>query len=319
MERRNFLGIMSAAAWPPLARAQQTRAHRIGALLLGNADAESFQRELREGLRKSGYLEGQNVSFDFRSAEGKLDLLPKLGMELAALKVDVIVALYTPCALAAQQATREIPIVVVSGDPVGTGLVTSLAHPGGNITGISLMAAELHGKCVELFRDFLASLGRVALLLNAEDPLWKQVQEQVQLAGRATGIEIAPSIMVRQLNEIDDAFRAMKKGGAGAVVVHGSLATKNVAELALKHDLPAATQARSFVEAGGLMSYGADGPDIFRQSALFVAKILQGGNAANMPVEQPTRFILAINLRTAKALGIAVTPSFISRADEVIE
>jgi putative ABC transport system substrate-binding protein len=162
-------------------------------------------------------------------------------------------------------------------------------------------------------------LGRVALLLNAEDPLWKQVQEQVQLAGRATGIEIAPSIMVHQLNEVDDAFRAMKNAGAGAVVVHGSLASKSVAELALKHGLPAATQARSFVEAGGLMSYGADGPDIFRQSALFVTKILQGGNAANMPVEQSTRFDLAINLRTAKALGIAVPPSFISRADEVIE
>jgi putative ABC transport system substrate-binding protein len=319
MERRNFLGIMSAAAWPHLARAQPTRVRRIGALLLGNADAESFRVELREGLRKSGYLEGQNVSFDFRSAEGKLDLLPKLAVELAALKVDVIVALYTPCALAAQRATREIPIVVVSGDPVGTGLVTSLAHPGANITGISLMAAELHGKCVELFRDLLAPLARVALLLNAEDPLWKQVQEQVQLAGRATRIEIAPSIMVHQLNEVDDAFTAIKNGGASAVVVHGSLATKSVAELALKHGLPAATQTRSFAEVGGLMSYGADGPDIFRQSALFVTKILQGGNAANIPVEQPTRFDLAINLKTAKALGVAVPPSFLSRADEVIE
>jgi ABC-type uncharacterized transport system substrate-binding protein len=172
MNRRNFLGIVSAAAWPPLARAQQARIRRIGALLLGNADAESFRVQLREGLRKSGYVEGKNVSFDFRSAEGKLDLLPKLAMELAALKVNVIIALYTPCALAAQKATRDIPIVAVSGDPVGTGLVTSLAHPGENITGISLMAAELHGKCVELFRDLLASLARVALLLNAEDPLW---------------------------------------------------------------------------------------------------------------------------------------------------
>jgi putative tryptophan/tyrosine transport system substrate-binding protein len=320
MRRRDFLTLFSGtAAWPLAARALQTKVHRIGALLLGNADAESFRMELREGLRKSGYIEGQNLLFDFRSAEGKLDLLPKLAAELVALKVDVIVALYTPCALAAQQATREIPIVVVSGDPVGTGLVTSLARPGGNVTGISLMAAELHGKCVELFRDILPSVRRVAVLLNAEDPFWRQIQEQVQLAGRATGIEIAPSVMVHGPNEIDAAFAAMKREGAGAVVVHGSLSTKNVAELALKHGLPAATQTRSFAEVGGLMSYGADGPDVFRQSALYVTKILQGGNPANTPVEQPTRFELAINLRTAKALGIMVPESFLLRADQVIE
>jgi putative ABC transport system substrate-binding protein len=320
MRRRDFLTLFGGtAAWPLAARAQQTKVHRIGALLLGNADAESFRMELREGLRKSGYIEGQNLLFDFRSAEGKLDLLPKLAAELVALKVDVIVALYTPCALAAQQATREIPIVVVSGDPVGTGLVTSLARPGGNVTGISLMAAELHGKCVELFRDILPSVRRVAILLNAEDSFWRQIQEQVQLAGKATGIEIAPSVMVHGPNEIDAAFAAMKREGAGAVVVHGSLSTKNVAELALRHGLPAATQTRSFAEVGGLMSYGADGPDVFRQSALYVTKILQGGNPANMPVEQPTRFELAINLRTAKALGITVPESFLLRADQVIE
>jgi putative tryptophan/tyrosine transport system substrate-binding protein len=320
MRRRDFLTLLGGtAAWPLAARAQQTKVHRIGALLLGNADAESFRMELREGLRKSGYIEGQNLLFDFRSAEGKLDLLPKLAAELVALKVDVIVALYTPCALAAQQATREIPIVVVSGDPVGTGLVTSLARPGGNVTGISLMAAELHGKCVELFRDILPSVRRVAILLNAEDSFWRQIQEQVQLAGKATGIEIAPSVMVHGPNEIDAAFAAMKREGAGAVVVHGSLSTKNVAELALRHGLPAATQTRSFAEVGGLMSYGADGPDVFRQSALYVTKILQGGNPANMPVEQPTRFELAINLRTAKALGITVPESFLLRADQVIE
>jgi putative ABC transport system substrate-binding protein len=320
MIRRDFLTLLGVTAvWPLAGHAQQMKVHRIGGLLLGNADAESFRMELREGLRKSSYIEGQNLLFDFRSAEGKLDLLPKLAAELVALKVDIIVALYTPCALAAQQATREIPIVVVSGDPVGTGLVTSLARPGGNVTGISLMAAELHGKCVELFRDILPSVRRVALLLNAEDPFWRQIQAQVQLAGRATGIEIAPSVMVRGPNEIDAAFAAMKREGAGAVVVHGSLSTKDVAELALKHRMPAATQTRSFAEVGGLMSYGADGPDVFRQSALYVTKILQGGNPANMPVEQPTKFELSINLRTAKALGIMVPESFLLRADLVIE
>jgi putative ABC transport system substrate-binding protein len=223
----------AAVAWPFTARAQQSKVPRIGGLLLGNADAESFRTELRDGLRKLGYVEGQTMNFDFRSAEGDIDLLPKLATELAALRVDVIVALYTPCALAAQQATRDIPIVIVSGDPIGTGLVASLNHPGGNITGVSLMAAEMHAKCVELFRDMLPFVRRVALLLNAEDPFWKEVQEQVQLAGRNAGIEIAPSVMVRGSSEIDAAFAAMKKKGAGAVVVHGSLSTKNVAELAL--------------------------------------------------------------------------------------
>ena len=266
---------------------------------------------MRDGLRKLAYVAGQqNINFDFRSAEGNIDLLPKLAAELVALRLDVIVALYTPCALAVQQATHEIPIVVVAGDPVGTGLVTSLNRPGGNVTGLSLMAAEMHGKCVELFRDMLPFVRRVAVLLNAEDPFWKQVQEQVQLAGRNAGIEIAPSVKVRGSNEIDAAFAAMKKEGAGAVVVHGSLSTKDVADLALKHRLPAATQTRSFAEVGGLMSYGADGPDVFRKTALFVTKILQGGNPANMPVEQPTKFELIVNLITAKALGIMVPESF---------
>ena len=234
--RRDFITLLGGAtvSWPLTARAQQSKVRLIGALLLGNADAESFRTELRDGLRKLGYVEGQNINFEFRSAD-------KLAAELVALRVDVIVALYTPCALAAQRATREISIVVVSGDPVGTGLVTSLNRPGGNITGVSLMAAELHGKCVELFRDMLPSLRRVAVLLNAEDPFWKQIQEQVKLAGRAAGIEIAASVLVRGPNEIDAAFAAMKKEEAGAVVVHGSLSTKNVAELALKHGLPAAT------------------------------------------------------------------------------
>src|SRR4029077_9121640 len=185
MRRREFITLLggAAVAWPLAARAQQTKVHRVGVLLVGNEDADSFRKELREELRKSGYVEGQNLLFEFRSAEQKLDLLPGLAAELVALKVDVIVALLTPSALAAQRATREIPIVVVSGDPLGTGLVASLARPGGNVTGISLMAAEMHGKCVELFHDVLPSTRRVAVLLNAEDPFWRQIEGQVQLAG----------------------------------------------------------------------------------------------------------------------------------------
>ena len=307
-----------AVTWPFAARAEQAL-RRIGVLVVGNADVDAFRTELSEGLRQSGYIEGRNVVFEFRSAEEKLDLLPKLAGELVAIKVDVIVALYTPCALAAQQATKEIPIVAVSGDPVGTGLVQSLAHPGGNITGVSLMAAELGGKCVELFHDMFPSLRRIAALGNAADPFSKAFLEQVLAAGRATGVEIAPVIMVRSPDEVGAAFAAMKNDEAGAVVVQASLQSQNVAELALKHRLPAATIPRSFAEFGGLLSYGADGPESFRQSAGFVAKILQGALPRDIPVEQPTKFELVLNLKTAKALGIEIPGWLLSRADEVIE
>jgi putative ABC transport system substrate-binding protein len=321
VRRREFITLLggAAAVWPLAARAQQTKVYRIGALVVGNADVHSLRTELREALRKSGYVEGQNLLFEFRSAEEQLDRLPRLATELVALKVDVIVAIYTPCALAAQRATREIPIVIVSGNPIETGLVPSLSRPGGNITGVSLIASELHGKCVELFRDMLPSVRRVAALGNADDPISKLFLEQVQLAGRTTGIEIAPAIMVSGPGEIDEAFAAMRKERADAVVVQGSLASKNTAELALKRGLPAATVPRSFAEVGGLMSYGADGPDSFRRAAAFVVKILQGGKPADMPVEQPTKFELVINLKTARALGLDVPWFLQQRADEVIE
>jgi putative ABC transport system substrate-binding protein len=319
MRRREFVALLgSAAVWPIAAQAQQTKVYRVGALLLGNADVESFQTALRDQLHKSGYVEGKNLFFEFRSAGGKSDLLPNLAAELVALKVDVIVAIYTPCGFAAQRATHEIPIIVV-GDLLGTGLVPSLAHPGGNVTGVNLMAAESHGKCVELLRDMMPSLRRVAALGNAADPFSKPFLEQVQLAGKSTGVEIAPITMVHQREEIDEAFVAMKKDGADAVVLQGSLSTKGVAELALRHRLPAATLPRSFAEVGGLMSFGANGPDSFRHSAIFVDKILHGANPADMPVEQPTKFELVINLRTAKELGLTITAAFLQRADQVIE
>jgi putative tryptophan/tyrosine transport system substrate-binding protein len=210
--RRRFITLFGSAAvsWPSAAGAQQKKLSRIGALVLGNADAELFRLELTEGLRSSGYIEGQNVLLEFRSAEGKLERLPELAAELVALKVDVIVAVYTPCAFAAQRATRQIPIVMLAGNPVETGLVSSLARPGGNITGISLVAAELHGKCVELFRDMLPSVHRVAALGNLADPSMKLILDRVQLAGKATGIEIAPILSVHEAGEIGDAFTAMK-------------------------------------------------------------------------------------------------------------
>jgi putative ABC transport system substrate-binding protein len=321
MRRREFIALLGsgAAALPLAADAQQTRVYRVGALLVGNADADSFKKELREELRKGGYVEGQNLIFEIRSAEEKLDHLPKLAAELVELKVDVIVAVYTPCAIAAKRATREIPIVIMAGDPLGTGLVPSLNRPGGNITGVSLMAAELFGKCVEIIHDLLPTVHRVAALGNANDPFSKPFLEQVQLAGKNIGVEIAPAIMVAKTDEIDDAFAAMNKEGADAVIVQGSLSSKNTAELALSHHLPAVSVPRSFPELGGLISYGLDGPDSFRRSGDFVIKILRGANPAEMPVEQPTKFEMVVNLKTARALGLTIPGSFLMRADLVIE
>jgi ABC-type uncharacterized transport system substrate-binding protein len=322
MKRRQFIALLGSAAMalPLAARAQQSRAARIGALYIGTPDAESFKKELRGGLRELGHVEGQNIAFEFRSAEGRLDRLPELAAELVSLKVDVIVALYTPCALAVQRATREIPVVVVAGDPVGLGLVASLARPGGNITGISLMAAELHGKCVELFRDALPGIRRVAALGNAPDPFSKPMLEQIRLAGRTSGIEIAPEIMVRAPDdEIDAAFAVMKKDGAEAVVAQASLPARHVVDGALKHGLPVAAVSRSFADVGAMMSYGVDGPDAFRRSAAFVSKVLQGAKPADLPVEQPTKFELVVNLKTAKALGLKIAESFLLRADTVLD
>jgi putative tryptophan/tyrosine transport system substrate-binding protein len=319
--RRAFITLLggAAAAWPLAARAQQSKTARIGALYIGTADAESFKKELRAGLRELGYVEDQNIAFEFRSAEGKLDRLPELATELVALKVDVIVALYTPSALAVQRATREIPIVVLAGDPVRLGLVASLARPGGNITGISLMAVDLVGKCVELFRDALPGVRRVAALGNDPDPFSKPMLEQIRLAGRTSGIDIAPEILVRAPDEIDAAFARMKKDGAEAVVAQASLSARHVVDGALKHGLPVAAVSRLFADAGAMMSYGVDGPHAFRRSAAFVSKILQGAKPADLPVEQPTKFELVINLKTAKALGLTISPTLLARADEVIE
>ncbi len=322
MGRREFITLIggAAAAWPLAARAQQSKVARIGVLYIGLADAESFKKELRDGLRELGYVEGQNIAFEFRSAEGKLDRLPELASELVRLKVDVIVALYVPSALAAKQATREMPIVIIAAEPIETGIVASWARPGGNITGVALMSAALVGKCVELFRDMISATRRIAVLTNAADPLFaKLVVNQVELAGRITGIEIQP-IMVRGPDEeLNTAFATIARGRADAVVIQGSLSTKRIADLALEHRLPAASTTRGFVDAGGLMSYGADGPAMFRHSARFVQRILQGQQPNDLPIEQPTKFELAVNLRTAKAMGITIPETFLLRADALLE
>jgi putative ABC transport system substrate-binding protein len=322
VDRRRFLltSLAGALTAPLGARGEQSRVVRIGALYIGIADADSFKKELREGMRELGYIEGQNIAFEFRSAEGKLDQLPRLAAELVQLKVDVIVALYVPCALAAKHATRDIPIVILAGDPVETGIVPSLARPGGNITGVSLMAVASHGKSVELFRDMLSSARRVGVLGHATNPVFaKAMLDEVLLAGGPTGIKIQPVVMIRGPDEAETAFATLVRGRADAVVVQGSLAIKSLTDMAIKYRLPTASTTRSFADIGGLMSFGADGPASVRHGAKFVHRILQGKQPKDLPIEQPTKFELVINLKTAKALGLTIPPSLLARADQVIE
>jgi putative tryptophan/tyrosine transport system substrate-binding protein len=286
MKRREFISLLGGAAVvrPLAARAQQSKVARIGVLYIGTADAESFKKELREGLHELGYMEGQNIEFEFRSAEGQLDRLPGLAAELARLKVDVIVTLYVPPSLAAKHATREIPIVAIVGDPVETGIVSSLARPGGNITGVSLMASALAGKSVELFHDMLPLARRVGILGHATNPVFaKAMLDEVLLAGGPTGIEIQPVVMVRGPEEFESALTTMARERADAVVVQGSLAVKPLTDMAIKYRLPMASTTRAFADIGGLMSFGADGPATFRHGAKFVQKIYRAGIRKTSP------------------------------------
>ena len=322
MRRREFITLLGgAAAWPLGARPQQGgKLPRVGVLVLTSADAQSLGKELREGLRELGYVEGQNFALEFRSADGNTDRLPDLAADLVRLQVDLIVVYYTPCAVAAKRATTAIPIVMAAvADPISAGLVQSLARPGGNITGLSNMAAETAGKNVELFRDMLPSLRRVAALAHPDDAFTGSFLEQVHLAGRTGGIEIAPVALVRDPDQIEAAFQDMTGKQAQAVVVQGIWYSKAIAEWAIKYRLPSASMVPAYPRAGGLMSYGANIPHMFRRSAVLVHKILQGTKPADLPVEQATKFDLAINLKTAKAIGLTVSESFLLRADEVIE
>jgi putative ABC transport system substrate-binding protein len=321
IQRRKFLATLlgGAAAWPLAARAQQPKVPTIGVLVIGNISPEEFWREFRQGLRDLGYIEGQNIRFEFRSAEGQINRLPELAAELVRLKVDVIVTWFTPTAVAAKQATREIPIVMAeTGDPIGTGLVASLPRPGGNVTGIAAVTAELAGKSVQLIRDMLPSARRVTALANATDPFSKPFLEQIELGGAATGTAINP-IRISNNEEFETAFAAMERDRPDAIIVQPSLPSKRAAELALQHRVPAVSVPPWFANEGGLMSYSAIYADLFRKAAVYVDKILKGAQPADLPVEQPTRFQLVINMKTAKALGITVPATLLARADEVIE
>jgi ABC-type uncharacterized transport system substrate-binding protein len=324
MRRRDFIKIIagSAIAWPLAARAQQGgKKYIIGRFSAGSATLEAAA--LTEALRELGWVEGKNVVFERRYAENRLERLPELAADLVRLKVDVIIAGGTLAPLAAKRATSTIPIVMVAaGDPLGSGLVASLARPGGNVTGTSAMVPDLGGKRLELLKEILPRLARVAVLWNAANPYSANVFKETQGAGRTLGIEVQ-SLEVRGPDDFDGAFEAATKQRPDAMITADDPLTlsyrKRIADFATGQLLPSLSGFREFVEVGGLISYGANLDDVFRRTAGYVDKILKGAKPADLPVEQPTKFDLVINLTTAKTLGLTVPPSLLARADEVIE
>lgn len=323
MRRRSFLQLLggTVALAPVAARAQQSGRHaRIGVLVLTPADGDSLTKILRSSLGAIGYTEGQNLEFQVRAESAATGRLDALAAELVGLKVDLIVATFTPCSLAAKRATSTIPIVAVSvGDPIGSGLAKSLPNPGGNVTGLTNLAAETAGKGVELLRDAFPKISRVAAIANPDDPFTKPFLEHVRSAGSVSGVEIGPIAMVQKPDDFENAFDAIVAGNAEAVVVQGIYFSKPIADLAIRHRLPTTSVVRAFADVGGLITYGASVPDLFQRSAYFVQKILQGAKPADLPIEQPTQFELAVNLKTAKAIGVTIPDSLLLRASTVIE
>jgi putative tryptophan/tyrosine transport system substrate-binding protein len=320
MRRRAFIALLvGVAAWPRAARAQPRRVPRIGVLVHGTSDPESFLRVFQEALRELGYIVGQSIVIEVRSAGGNTSLLSRRADELVRLDVDVIVAYQTPSAQAAKQATGTIPIVMApAGDPVGTGLVASLARPGGNVTGLSATTAELAAKNLEFLREMLPTARRVAVLANATDPFTTSFLDLIRHAARNAGIEL-PVFMIDGVEKFAPAFLDMKRQRTDAVIVQPSLLHQAVADLAMEHRLPSLSPNRAFVEAGGLMAYVAKTAELHREAAVYVDKILKGRKPADLPVMQPSKFELLVNLKTAKALGLELPRTLIARADEVIE
>ena len=323
MDRRTFLAGTGAVvlAVPLAAQAQKpTKVYRIGFLRAGSPPTiwiEAFQ----QGLRERGYVNGQNVVIEFRFTDGSHDRLPQLAEELVRSKVDVILASSSPSAVAAKNATRSLPIVFVNVyDPVGLGLVPSLGHPGGNITGLSYSSADLGGKRLELLRELVPKMRRVAVLAHPATPSSPKQLKEAEVAARALGIQVQ-EVPVRSPNDFESAVKAVR--GADALlpleVAFFTTHRARLVGLAATSRLPAIYGVKELAEAGGLMSYGVHFADLYRRAATYIDKILKGATPADLPVEQPTKFELVINLKTAKALGLTIPPLLLARADEVIQ
>jgi putative ABC transport system substrate-binding protein len=314
-----------ALAWAGAARAQApAKVRRIGLLsTFSLSDAAPWHHAFRQGLRDLGWVEGKNISIEYRYVDGRSDRLPDLAADLVRLKVDVIVASAPEDALAAQKATRAVPIViVVSGDPVALGLVESLARPGGNVTGLSTMTFELAGKRLELLKQIVPKLSRVAVLWNPQGAVPMLQWKETQHAARQLGVQLH-SLEVRTLNDLDKAFEGAIRARVGALFVMPDpliiANLKRIADLAAKSRLPSIFHISEFADAGGLVAYGLDRADLFRRAATFVDKILKGAKPGDLPVEQPTKLELFINLKTARAIGLTIPQNLLYRADKVIE
>jgi putative tryptophan/tyrosine transport system substrate-binding protein len=320
MKRRDFLGVLAGAlAVGPIKARAQASMPVIGILVLGFPDPAGFLSVIREELAKLGYVDGRNCRFEVRSADGSVAKLAGLAAELVRLPVAVLVTWQTPPTIAARDATKDIPIVMAAaGDPVATGIVASLSRPGGNITGNSAIAAEVMSKNVELIREAFPKASRVAVFANTVDPFTQPFLRHIEAAALAVGIGVE-RVMARPIDDADPYFQLMRDKKVDAAIIQPTLLRPGIAGLAIKHRIPTVSMVSNFPPAGGLMSYGANGPALWRAGALYIDRILKGARPADMPVAQPTRFDLVINLKTAKALGITLPPTIVSRADRVIE
>jgi putative ABC transport system substrate-binding protein len=317
-------GLLAA---PLAAEGQQAgKVPRVGYLNPGSQSDPARQRRfeaLRQSLRELGYVEGQNIAIESRWAEGKYDRYPALAADLVRSKVDVIVAVSAAATQAARQATRTIPIVMsLANDPVGSGLVPSLAHPGGNVTGISMMGPDVVGKQLQVLKEVVPRVSRVALLRNPANPASAAQLREAEAAARTLGVRLQ-TLEAQNPQEIDNAFVAMTRERAGALLILSDGIFTNqrrqIAELAMNKRLPALSFSAEYAEAGGLMFYGANLLDLERRAAIYIDRILKGAKPADLPVEQPTKLELIINLRSAKAIGLTIPPALLGRADEVIQ
>jgi putative tryptophan/tyrosine transport system substrate-binding protein len=321
MKRRDFITLLggAAAAWPLAARAQQSaKIPRIGII-----DDSPIWNAFRHGLRDLGYLEGQNIAFEYRYAGGLPDRLAWVAVELVHRPVDLIATFGTPPTLAAKQATTTIPIVMMGvGDPVGSGLVSSLARPGGNITGNTILGPEVAGKRLQLLKEVIPSLSRVAFLWNPDNASHPAQLAELRVAVEALGIKLLP-VPVRSSDELDNAFSAMMRERPDAFLMTNDpfhqLSIGRIIDFLANNRLAGMFVTREVAVAGGLLSYGASLPDLFRRGAVYVHKILQGTKPADLPIEQPVKFELVVNLKTAKAMELSIPESFLLRADEAIE
>ena len=316
MKRRTFVFVLASPGLWPLRCVAQARVPKVGVLFIDNP--EPGASILRKELQEAGYFEKKNIELEIRSAGGKADVLAQHAVELVRANVDVIVAINTGAVQAAMQATTAIPIVMSAGAPLETGLVKSLNRPGGNVTGVSSTAAELGAKTLEVMREIVPSLRRFGVLVNADDVTFgKALLGQVQSAARSLKIEVQG--MIVRPDELDSAFLSLKKAATQALMAQPSLPRARVVELALQHRMPLVVPSGVFVSAGALMSYSAPQAETARKAAAYVVRILKGANPATMPVEQVARYELAINLKTARALGLTIPPSILARAERVIE